>query len=170
MSDIEIKNSFEPIIVVKNRIKITQVPNGGIWISAPTFSKKLNSGIPFKKEELIKLVDVYLEKEEEIQKYLEEHIFEICSKKQDKEKILADEKIWSAVCSGEKKDIEYAREYILKYGANSFRKEAFGKKHSLIMGALRNNNYEMVNVLVSLGETLLPEETNEIFKFFMEEK
>ena len=64
--------------------------------------------------------------------------------------------LWNAACSGDMK--------ILRYGLGMLncRYEAFGKEHSLIMGALRNNQLEVVEYLVSNGATVTKEEKEEL--------
>ena len=71
----DIDCEFNPITIVRNRVKITQIPNGGgVWITAPLFSKKLNVDSNFTNEELISLADKYLETEDLIVKTLEEYL------------------------------------------------------------------------------------------------
>lgn len=69
------------------------------------------------------------------------------------------ELIWSAVCSGN-------QDLVSKLFSDgsikpNTRYERFGNKNSLIMGALRNNNFDMVDLLKSLGETILKDELEE---------
>lgn len=69
------------------------------------------------------------------------------------------EKLWSAACSG---NIDYLKKYYENGGEKNLRYQAFGRAHSLIMGAFRNNLYDTVDYLLSVGETLTPLEKNEV--------
>lgn len=77
------------------------------------------------------------------------------------------ENLWSAVCN----NIQwYVKNYFNKHlGEPNQRYDRFGYKNSLIMGALRNNNYDMVNLLKSFGETILVDELDE-YKSLMAKK
>ena len=70
------------------------------------------------------------------------------------------EKLWEAACSG---DIDTLKHY---YGVESnvinARYLKFGKEHSLIMGAFRNDQFETVDYLVSVGGTVTEEEKEEM--------
>lgn len=69
------------------------------------------------------------------------------------------ELVWSAVCSNN-------QDLVSKLFSDgsikpNTRYERFGNNNSLIMGALRNNNFDMVDFLKSLGETILKSELEE---------
>ena len=68
------------------------------------------------------------------------------------------EKLWSAACSG---NIEYLKKYYENGGEKNLR-YVRGRAHSLIMGAFRNNLYDTVDYLLSVGETLTPLEKDEV--------
>lgn len=59
--------------------------------------------------------------------------------------------LWSAACSGEIDILKAYYENGGKVGREYFK---FGIAHSLIAGALRNRNYETVDYLLSVGETV----------------
>lgn len=59
--------------------------------------------------------------------------------------------LWSAACSGEIDILKAYYENGGKVGREYFK---FGIAHSLIAGALRNKNYETVDYLLSVGETV----------------
>ena len=70
------------------------------------------------------------------------------------------EKLWEAACSG---DIETLKQYYrVEAKKINVRYSKFGKEHSLIMGAFRNNQYEVVDYLISVGETVTAEEKEEM--------
>jgi len=72
--------------------------------------------------------------------------------------------IWNAVCSN---NIAVVQDYV-RHGKDLNRRyKAFGKKHSLIMGALRNRNYDMVRYLMNNGGTITQEEGTDILLEFM---
>lgn len=63
------------------------------------------------------------------------------------------EKLFSYACSG---DIEKLKEYYQSEEAvtgRTFRQ--FGKEHSLVMGAFRNDQFETVEFLLEMGKRLL---------------
>ena len=70
------------------------------------------------------------------------------------------DKLWTAACCG---DLDTLKHY---YGYESKiinrRYVAFGREHSLIMGAFRNNQFEVVYYLIGVGETITPEEKIEL--------
>lgn len=72
------------------------------------------------------------------------------------------EKLWEYACSG---DIQALKKYFssneIELNRRFFK---FGKEHSLIMGAFRNNQLETVEYLMSVGETVTQEEKVEITK------
>ena len=67
------------------------------------------------------------------------------------------EKLWEAACSG---DIEVLEKYYKT--AENMRYFKFGKEHSLIMGAFRNNQWEIIDYLLSIKETITKDEKEEI--------
>lgn len=67
------------------------------------------------------------------------------------------EKLWEAACSG---DINILKQYYKI--AENMRYQKFGKEHSFIMGAFRNNQWEIIDYLLSIGETITREEKEEI--------
>lgn len=69
-------------------------------------------------------------------------------------------RIWSAVCSG---DIDTLENLSIHWKGKKVIHLGFGIKHSLIMGALRNKEYETVCYLIKNGEQLLPHEIDEYF-------
>ena len=70
------------------------------------------------------------------------------------------EKLWEAACSG---DIEILKEYYEKgEGILDVRYEKFRTNHSLIMGAFRNSQFETVEYLLSVGESITYEERKEV--------
>lgn len=78
------------------------------------------------------------------------------------------EDIWKAVCAGDGPRVNqiFADGYIQP---NEFRYDKFGKKHSLIMGALRNGEFETAELLKSYGEKILKSEVDE-YKSIMARK
>lgn len=66
---------------------------------------------------------------------------------------------WEAVCSGDVDFIKMAYDNKLLTAPHSYK--AFGKEHSFIMGALRNGQYDMVNILAGYGETIFEHEAAE---------
>ena len=69
------------------------------------------------------------------------------------------EKLWNAACNGK---IEYLKKYYENGGEKNLRYQAFGREHSLVIGAFRNNLLDTVDYLLSVGETLTPQEKNEV--------
>lgn len=70
------------------------------------------------------------------------------------------EKLWEYVCRG---DTEGLKGYFQEdFGVINRRYNKFGESHSLIMGAFRNNQFETVRFLVSIGETITTEEHLEL--------
>lgn len=67
------------------------------------------------------------------------------------------EKLWEAACSG---DIDILKQYYKTAG--NIRYQKFGREHSLIIGAFRNNQWEVIDYLLSIGETITQEEKEEI--------
>lgn len=78
----------------------------------------------------------------------------------DKQKIVFE--LWQDACSG---NVNNLMKYFDGGGAINQRCYAFGKNHSLIAGAYRNRQYETIKYLLSVGETILPEESEEIQGF-----
>ena len=68
------------------------------------------------------------------------------------------ENLWIAVCCN---DIEFMKNYYANGGKPNERYNKFNNDNSLIMGALRNKNYDMVELLKQNGETLLVDEIEE---------
>ena len=68
------------------------------------------------------------------------------------------ENLWIAVCCN---DIEFMKNYYDNGGTPNKRYNKFNNDNSLIMGALRNKNYDMVELLKQNGETLLVDEIEE---------
>ena len=69
------------------------------------------------------------------------------------------ENMWTAVCSDDKNFVKNAyNKQLIKPGT---RYSGLGQTQSLIMGALRNNNFEMADLLKSFGETILKSEVDE---------
>ena len=68
------------------------------------------------------------------------------------------ENLWTAVCCN---DIEFMKNYYANGGKPNERYNKFNNDNSLIMGALRNKNYDMVELLKQNGETLLVDEIEE---------
>lgn len=68
--------------------------------------------------------------------------------------------LWGAACGG---DVTILKQY---YGnekcTKNRRYEKFGTEYSLIMGAFRNNQFETVEYLLSVGETITEEERIEV--------
>lgn len=67
------------------------------------------------------------------------------------------EKLWESACSG---DIKVLEKYYKT--AENMRYLKFGKEHSLIMGAFRNNQWKVIDYLLSIGESITQEEKEEI--------
>lgn len=68
-------------------------------------------------------------------------------------------KLWGYACNG---DIEKLKKYYSEHNETNRRYCRFNKEHSLIMGALRNNQFETVEYLISVGETITDEEKEQI--------
>lgn len=66
--------------------------------------------------------------------------------------------LWTAVCND---DRDYMTQYYSNGGEPNRRYCAFRRNNSLIMGAFRNRNYEMVKLLQENGETVEPYEAEE---------
>lgn len=75
-------------------------------------------------------------------------------------KLTLEERLWMYACCG---DIESLAEYYNQEEPDfNVRYYRLGKEHSLIMGAFRNNQFNTVEFLLSVGETVTPEEKAEI--------
>ena len=74
------------------------------------------------------------------------------------------ENLWTAVCCN---DIEFIKNYYANGETTNKRYSSFGNNHSLIMGALRNKNYDMVDLLIQNGETLVAGEIDEYKKLMI---
>lgn len=70
--------------------------------------------------------------------------------------------IWSYACSGETENL---RAYYNNGGEKNRRYEAFGQEHSLIAGAYRNGQFDTVEFLLSVGETIMDDEQSEILAY-----
>ena len=70
--------------------------------------------------------------------------------------------IWTVVCMG---DLENVKRLVKDYETANKRYNAFGMDHSLIMGAARNNEPEVVSYLIRVGGTIEPSETAEFATF-----
>ena len=68
------------------------------------------------------------------------------------------EMLWEYACCGV---IESLKSYYENGGETNRRYFAFGGEHSLIMGAYRNNQFEAVEYMLSMGETATQTEKNE---------
>ena len=68
-------------------------------------------------------------------------------------------KLWEYACNG---DIEKLKKYYSEHNEINRRYCRFNKEHSLIMGALRNNQFETVEYLISVRETITNEEKEQI--------
>lgn len=69
------------------------------------------------------------------------------------------EKLWEYACSGNIGELQ--KYYNGKHTMYNYY-EKFGEKHSLIMGAFRNNQFDTVMYLLEVGERLTPKEQEEI--------
>ena len=74
------------------------------------------------------------------------------------------ENLWTAVCYN---DIEFMKNYYANGGIPNKRYKKFNNDNSLIMGALRNKNYDMVDLLIKNGETLVVGEIDEYKKLMI---
>ena len=68
------------------------------------------------------------------------------------------EMLWEYACCG---DIDSLKNYYENGGEVNRRYYAFGGEHSLIMGAFRNNQFETVEYMLSVRETVTQAEKNE---------
>lgn len=68
------------------------------------------------------------------------------------------ENLWTAVCCN---DLEYMKKYYTNNGEPNRRYNRFDHNNSLILGALRNKNFQMVELLKQNGETILKGELEE---------
>lgn len=70
------------------------------------------------------------------------------------------ERLWTAACND---DLEELKQYYEQdFGIINRRYYKFDRDHSLIMGAYRNNQFAIVEYLLSVGETVTYEEQKEI--------
>lgn len=76
------------------------------------------------------------------------------------------ENLWAYACCG---DLKKLKEYYKNGGETNRRYYAIGSYHSLIAGAYRNENYETVKFLLSVGETIIyqTEKDIDIWKFYL---
>lgn len=65
------------------------------------------------------------------------------------------DKLWEYACSG---NTEELRKYYENGGSINNRYFKFGESHSLIMGAFRNDKFDTVEYLMSVGEELTNKE------------
>ena len=70
------------------------------------------------------------------------------------------EKLWEYACCGDIKELK--KYYNSKNSEVNIRYNKFGNENSLIMGAYRNDEFETVEYLLSVGETITEKERNEI--------
>lgn len=68
-------------------------------------------------------------------------------------------KLWEYACCG---NIQELKRYYENGGSVNNRYFKFGEEHSLIMGAFRNNQFETVEYLMSVGEEITSKEYEEI--------
>lgn len=68
-------------------------------------------------------------------------------------------KLWSLACSG---DIDSLKKYYEGGGEINVRHNRFNTQYSLIIGALSNRQYDTIDYLLSVGETVTDEEFKEI--------
>ena len=74
------------------------------------------------------------------------------------------EQLWEASCSG---DINTLKHYYRRESRVLNRRyKAFGGETSLIMGAFRNNQFDTVDYLISVGETITDDEKEMIQREF----
>lgn len=70
------------------------------------------------------------------------------------------DELWSAACNG---DVHKLKCYFEQEShVINRRYKRGGREHSLIMGALRNNQFEIVEYLISVGETVTEIEKREM--------
>ena len=69
------------------------------------------------------------------------------------------QKLWEYACSG---DIENLKKYYDEGGCVNSRYFKFGIEHSIVMGAFRNNQFETVDYLISVGEGITQTEQNKL--------
>ena len=69
-----------------------------------------------------------------------------------------DSPLWSAATNN---NLDFVHNHYKNGGQPNQRFNGFGVPVSLIMGAVRNNNWDMADVLKGYGETILPEEQAE---------
>ena len=74
---------------------------------------------------------------------------------------LAPDYLWNAVCSG---DITTIKEYYRSGGKVNLKYPRFGTDHSLIMGAVRNKEFEAANLLADYGENISHKEAKELYE------
>ena len=69
------------------------------------------------------------------------------------------DELWVYACCGNTNKL---KDYYNNNGETNRRYSAFNTEHSLIMGAFRNNQYDAVEYLMSVGETLTEKEKEEM--------
>lgn len=70
--------------------------------------------------------------------------------------------LWGAACSGDIKTLK--RYYESKSSLKNIRYLKLGEEISLIMGAYRNNQWETIDYLISVGETVTEEEKEDMHR------
>lgn len=70
------------------------------------------------------------------------------------------EELWEYACSG---NIEKLRKYYNDGGSINNRCFKFGEAHSLIMGAFRNNQFDTIEYLISVGEEVSKKEYDGLY-------
>ena len=68
--------------------------------------------------------------------------------------------LWGAACSGDVKTLK--RYYESRSSLKNIRYLKLGEEISLIMGAYRNNQWETIDYLISVGETVTEEEKEDM--------
>ena len=71
------------------------------------------------------------------------------------------EKAWDFACSGKLQELEMMLDNY-DYNFINWRYKKFGKSHSIIMGAFRNGNFDIVEMLIDEGGKITSDEVSEI--------
>ena len=186
-NDIEAERKFNESSINEDSIEDAKNDNikKGLYSESSTSLRDKNSGIIFSKNDLKKgweeeLKDT-LEPGESLEdrkkanpfnKYIQDLIdtndFEVIEEAEENTEIDWDKprygddilnNMWTAVCSN---DLNYVKNAFNKNMIKPNTRYQTGTgKHSLIMGALRNNNFEMVDLLKSFGEKIQKSELEE---------
>ena len=70
------------------------------------------------------------------------------------------ENLWTAVCAG---DLNTIRKHYKEHPEDTNKRyTVLGEQRSLLMGAYRTDNFEVIDYLISVGETLTTEEKADI--------